>query len=289
MKPTSDHHSRFSQDAPTEFARYNLKLNIPARISQTCGFSSPVSPQRPNTREFLPSSVTTSSAKSPDNFFRGFSQDLNVERGNCNLRLKAPARSAPNSVFSSPAASPRRLNSGDLFPSSVAFQEFQDSLVGFDSKVPPAKTMHSPDQSPLRSPTVQSPRLTPKSPKRTVFQSQHQCFMERPEISAYPLPLPPGVILPSQSSTQSQSTPTHHVMEQPRVSSFKGQWIKGKRIGRGTFGTVYLATNRYASFWIFMMVVSWLSSALNISLYICMQRDWSFMRNEGSWSHSWWS
>lgn len=254
MKPTSDHHSRFSQDRNREFARYNLRLNIPAKSSITCGFSSPVSPQRLNTREFLPSSVATTSAKSPDNFFRGFSQDVNVERGNYNPRLKAPARSAPSSVYSSPAASPRRLNSGDLFPSSVAFQEFQDSLVGFDSKVSLAKTMHIPDQSPLRSPTAQSSLPTPKSPNRAVFQSHHRLLpessMERPEISAHPLPLPPGVTLPSQSSTQSQSqsTTTHHVTEQPRVSSFKGQWQKGKRIGRGTFGTVYLATNRYASF-----------------------------------------
>jgi hypothetical protein len=258
MKPTSDHHSRFSQDA-----LYNLRLNIPARSSLPFDFPSPVSPQRPkNTREFLPPSVTTSSAKSPDNYlFRGFSQDVNVERGNYNSRLKAPARSAPNSVFSSPAASPRRLNSGDLFPSSAAFQEFQDSL-GFASKVSPAKTMHSPDRSPRRSPTVSSPLLTPKSSKRTVFQS-HQSFMEWQEISAHPLPLPPGVTVPSQSSTQSQSTTTHHqgvtlpsqssmqpqsttthhVTEQLRASSFKGQWQKGKRIGRGTFGTVYLATN----------------------------------------------
>ena len=61
-----------------------------------------------------------------------------------------------------------------------------------------------------------------------------------------------AVEMTSNSSKQTKSeiegTQTiHHIAEQPHVSSFKGQWQKGRLIGRGTFGGVYLAMNRYAS------------------------------------------
>ncbi|XP_040996626.1 mitogen-activated protein kinase kinase kinase 5-like [Juglans microcarpa x Juglans regia] len=248
MKSSSNNHRRLSQDVHVELNNYNLRLNIPARSSLTSELSSSaVSLHRAST-DFFPSCSTTSSAKSSNNCCRGLLQELNDEGFNCNFRLKNPARSAPTSVLSSPTRSPRRLNSGDLFPSSVAFQEFQDTLVACTSKESPARAMHSPDQSPLRGPTVQSPQPTPKSPNRSLFPSLHKLMseshMEGLEISAHPLPLPPGAILPSQPSLQPQSTSINHFTEQLFTSSFKGQWQKGKLIGRGTFGSVFLATNR---------------------------------------------
>ncbi|XP_040999224.1 mitogen-activated protein kinase kinase kinase 5-like isoform X2 [Juglans microcarpa x Juglans regia] len=220
------------------------------RSCQTSVFSSPVvSPQRQNARELFPTCVTPSSLKFSNNYCRGFFQDLNDECVNGNFSLKVPARSAPTSVFSSPAGSPRRLSSRDLFPSSLAFQEYQHNHVGCYSNVQPTRTMPGPDQSPLHGPILQSSHPSHKSPNRTVFPSHHkfvsESYVERPEISAHPLPLPPGAVLSPQSSMQPQSTTTiQHVIEQPCVSSFTGQWIKGKLIGRGTFGSVYLATNR---------------------------------------------
>ncbi|XP_042961137.1 mitogen-activated protein kinase kinase kinase 5-like isoform X2 [Carya illinoinensis] len=248
MRSSINNQRRLSQDVHVERTNYDLRLNIPARSSLPKEFSSSaVSLQRAST-DFFFSCSPKSSAKSSNNYCRGLLQELNDDGFNCNFRQKVPARSAPNSVYSSPARSPQRLNSGDLFPSSVVFQEFQDSLVAGSSKESPAKSMHSPDQSPLRGPTVQSPQLTPKSPNRSLFHSSHKLMldshMELPEMSAHPLPLPPRAILPSQPSLQPQSTTMNHFTEQPCTSSFKGQWQKGKLIGRGTFGSVFLATNR---------------------------------------------
>lgn len=253
MKSSSNNHRRLTRDVHVEPSKDNLRLNIPARSSLTSEFcSSVVSPNRASSGFFFNCS-TTSSAKSSNNNCRGLLQELNDEGFDCNFRPKVPARSAPTSVFSSPAVSPRRLNSGDLFPSSFAIQEFQDSLIACSSKESPVKAMHGPDQSPLRGPLVQSPQLTPKSPNRSsLFPSPNKLMldshMERPEINAHPLPLPPRAILPSQPSLQSQSTTINHFTEQPCTSSFKGQWKKGKLIGRGTFGSVFLATNRYVNF-----------------------------------------
>uniref|UniRef100_A0A2N9HL25 mitogen-activated protein kinase kinase kinase n=1 Tax=Fagus sylvatica TaxID=28930 RepID=A0A2N9HL25_FAGSY len=255
IKPTSNCHRKFSQDMNVEYGKRNLRVKIPDRSGLTSDLVSPtVSPHlRPKSQEFFPPFVTTSSAKDSTNYHRGFSpQDLKVGGYNHNSKLNFLAKSAPSSGYSSPAVSPRRPDFRDFFPSSVAFQEFQERIVGCSSKVSPVKNMRSPDHSPLRSPTAQSPHATPKSPNRSAIASHHKFLseghMDWPEnnnhVSAHPLPLPPRAILPSQSSMQSQSTTTHHIAEQPHVSSFKGQWQKGKQIGRGTFGSVYYATNR---------------------------------------------
>ena len=238
---------KLSQDVNVGRGNRNLTVRIPVRSDSTNDVLSPaVSPHlRPKSQEFFPPYVTTSSAKSSTNYHKGFSpQDLNVEGYKRNSRQKVLVKSAPASGFSSPNVSPRKSDFGDLFPSILAFKKFQDGIVGSSSKVQPAKTMRSPDRSPLCSPTAQSPHLTPKSPKR----SAHMDWPESSNhVSAYPLPLPPRATLPSQSSPQSHLSTTHHIAEQPQVSSFKGQWQKGKLVGRGTFGSVYLATNRYAS------------------------------------------
>ncbi|KAL0017315.1 hypothetical protein SO802_004384 [Lithocarpus litseifolius] len=252
---TSNCPMKLCQDVNVGRGNRNLTVKIPVRSDSTNDVLSPVvSPHlRPKSQEFFPPYVTTSSAKSSTNYHKGFSpQDLNVGGYKCNSRQKVLVKSAPASGFSSPNVSPRKSDYGDLSPSILAFQKFQDGIVGSSSKVQPAKTMRSPDQSPLCSPTAQSPHLTPKSPKRSALASHHKLplegHMDWPEssnhASAYPLPLPPRATLPSQSSPQSHLSTTHHIAEQPHVSSFKGQWQKGRLIGRGTFGSVYLATNR---------------------------------------------
>lgn len=50
----------------------------------------------------------------------------------------------------------------------------------------------------------------------------------------HPLPLPP-----------SKPISRHTSLDKTEGQSVKGQWLKGKLLGRGTYGTVYEATNRY--------------------------------------------
>uniref|UniRef100_A0A5B7BNT4 mitogen-activated protein kinase kinase kinase n=1 Tax=Davidia involucrata TaxID=16924 RepID=A0A5B7BNT4_DAVIN len=200
--------------------------------------------------------VATKSSKSPTYRRRGFPQDLNIESVHHNFRLNVPARSAPTSGFSSPAVSPQRFSSVNIFHSSFAVsREFQvssalevsvDRLAGSSSQVSPARITCSADHSPLHSPTIQSPCRNTRSPNDFVLHSHHKSLPEnsttRPDgnshANVHPLPLPPGVSKPSHSTT------IRHIMEKPDISLMKGQWQKGKCIGSGTYGTVYVATNR---------------------------------------------
>ncbi|GFY93883.1 mitogen-activated protein kinase kinase kinase 5 [Actinidia rufa] len=58
------------------------------------------------------------------------------------------------------------------------------------------------------------------------------------QANVHPLPLPRGATSPSQPTSISQITAKPDLM--PIIS----QWQKGKLIGRGTFGSVYVASNR---------------------------------------------
>ncbi|XP_058100260.1 mitogen-activated protein kinase kinase kinase 5 isoform X3 [Magnolia sinica] len=57
-------------------------------------------------------------------------------------------------------------------------------------------------------------------------------------VTAHPLPLPPGATMPSSPAFVHQATETSE------VPSMINQWVKGKLIGSGTFGNVYIALNR---------------------------------------------
>ncbi|KAL3813594.1 hypothetical protein ACJIZ3_014862 [Penstemon smallii] len=152
---------------------------------------------------------------------------------------------------------------------------------GFHYQLPCEGTASSVDNSPLQSPRLSShvraaspPR--PASPLNSKISSETQ--MGRRESSAqatvHPLPLPPGATMsplslvtdfsgasmPSQTSPlsshpapklefsganiSSQAAPISPVARKPQVRPIKSQWQKGKLIGRGTFGSVYVASNR---------------------------------------------
>lgn len=64
-------------------------------------------------------------------------------------------------------------------------------------------------------------------------------------VEVHPLPLPLGANLPS---------PKVLITTEPESQPMKGQWQKGKLIGRGTFGSVYVATNRYVQFLVQVVV-----------------------------------
>lgn len=190
----------------------------------------------------------------PNNKGRGSPTHPSVERGNFNLTSKtSSSKSAPTSILPSPAVSPRRSYTGDLFVSGLTRHEHQESPSNNSPKVPTLKTAHSSQPSPLHSPTTRSSASNSRSPNDMPFPLHHKLqkdsSIDRSEnhghVNAHPLPLPPPLIACSQSSPQSHSSNVHHVIEKPFISSMKCQWQKGKLIGRGTFGSVYLATNRY--------------------------------------------
>ncbi|AES73243.1 putative mitogen-activated protein kinase kinase kinase STE-STE11 family [Medicago truncatula] len=172
---------------------------------------------------------------------RKHSHDNDCE-GISNSKLQFAAKSAPNSIFSSPVTSPRRLSSVDLLdPSIILPQDFNDMF-----RVLPAKTAHSPDLSPRRS----FGNHSPANHHRHTIQGgsqQHSKFCTRvwPEnnhLDAHPLPLPPRASpQPQQSPAHQSSVTMNHSTE--NIHSMKGHWQKGKLIGRGSFGSVYHATN----------------------------------------------
>lgn len=193
-----------------------------------------------------------------------FSQDLNHETCPYNLRVNIPARSAPTSGFSSPTPSPPRFSSGEFLPSSNAtFLDFQspgfDSFQGYSSQMSPVRTPRTPDYSPFHSPTNRSPCLSPKNPTAVSFSLHPQLLsggsVTWPEknghVTVHPLPLPPTALMPLElpqhlkAPRPSESPISHQTMEIAHVPSMKSQWQKGKLIGRGTFGSVFVATNRY--------------------------------------------
>ncbi|XP_024167721.1 mitogen-activated protein kinase kinase kinase 5 isoform X1 [Rosa chinensis] len=208
---------------------FHLGLNVQSRTTRSAPqtvFSSshhPVSPQRSNTVDFLPCQSHVAGNYYNRGMGMAVSPEANFERETYNL-----SRSAPTSVLSSPAVSPRRSTTGDPFPFFMTHQDqFQDGAT-FPSFLSPNKPTLSPTHSPLHSPTPRSPRFSPNA-------SNYESSL----ANAHPLPLPPGAAVPAQPPSI-----TMHQNNLGTVSSMKGQWQKGKLIGRGTFGSVYLATNR---------------------------------------------
>uniref|UniRef100_A0A5B7B4K5 mitogen-activated protein kinase kinase kinase n=1 Tax=Davidia involucrata TaxID=16924 RepID=A0A5B7B4K5_DAVIN len=172
-----------------------------------------------------------------------------------NYRLNVPI-SAPTSPFSSPTLSPKR-STRDIFVShytspqvfqvwSAPEMPYSDTTLclGFPQQMSSEKTAFSFDNSPLHSPIVSPCPNTrsssgPASPLHNKLSletatSWHEC---NAQASVHPLPLPPGAAMPSQQALVSQVT------AKPESIAMKCQWQKGKLIGRGTFGSVYVATN----------------------------------------------
>ncbi|KAK9054346.1 hypothetical protein SSX86_025424 [Deinandra increscens subsp. villosa] len=104
----------------------------------------------------------------------------------------------------------------------------------------PTTTFTSPTLSPKRFSTVdifdsasagtREFHQLPPSEVSTRRSQLHSPPLQSP--TAHPLPLPP-----SRPVSRRQS------LDQPDGRSVKRQWLKGKLLGRGTFGTVYEATN----------------------------------------------
>ncbi|KAL3351586.1 hypothetical protein AABB24_019922 [Solanum stoloniferum] len=179
---------------------------------------------------------------------RRFSQDKNSEGVEENFRLNVPARSAPGSGFTCPNLSPKGYSTVDLFhptfhqgssPSATS----SDRWVGYSAQLLTARVTQSADHSPLSSPTRQNPVNKTWNHQNVVVHSHHKSLPESPVDwpegnNVHPLPLPPGV------SQQPQLPTTQNNTDKPDIPYVKGQWQKGKLLGRGTYGSVYEATNR---------------------------------------------
>ncbi|KAH9692688.1 mitogen-activated protein kinase kinase kinase 5 [Citrus sinensis] len=254
----SHFHKGDSQVLNIESVKNDLRPSVPVRSTPTSLSSShAVSPQRSN----LENPTPLHNPKSISTRRRGFSHDLNIECANYSSRADIIPKSAPTSVFSSPAVSPQSSKTGNVFSSFWAPKEIQDwstaevpdlgRFVGCTSPVSPVKrNVYSADHSPLPSPPRQSSQSNLRSPGKVYFPLRHKSLPQNSKellesnnhLNAHPLPLPPGALSPPKSSVTSAVMP--HIMEKPSASPKKSQWQKGKLIGRGTFGSVYIGTNR---------------------------------------------
>lgn len=77
----------------------------------------------------------------------------------------------------------------------------------------------------------------------------------------HPLPLPPGS--PTSSSSLPNNTRPNGLIESSTTN--RGSWKRGKLLGRGTFGHVYLGFNRYWLFFIFFYGNVYLLSIFRVS------------------------
>jgi mitogen-activated protein kinase kinase kinase 3 len=121
----------------------------------------------------------------------------------------------------------------------------------------PAKTARSPDLSPHHSSGNHSPNHRDTNQGGSYsHQSKYGTRVEHENnhVDAYPLPLPPGASLqPQQSPAQRQTNVSlHHTTE--NFHSMRGQWQKGRLIGQGSLGSVYMATNMYIEIFLFIEV-----------------------------------
>ncbi|XVF61125.1 hypothetical protein PTKIN_Ptkin08bG0103900 [Pterospermum kingtungense] len=181
-----------------------------------------------------------------------------VNRWECSqdeLRVDVPIRSAPTSPFSSPVISPHRMSTGDMFPHYIVpkgkqvWSAPEMPTLDLSGLPPPAfydYTAFSTDSTPLHSPPNRSPRRNNRSqsgPSSPIHQKLSlEISSSRPDsngpIYVHPLPLPPGAAMASTSASVTQGTTKSEPLP------MNCQWQKGKLIGRGTFGSVYVASNR---------------------------------------------
>lgn len=191
--------------------------------------------------------------------------------------VNIPTMSAPTSPYMSPVPSPQRKSTGQdlpffyLPPKSNQAWSAPDMPLDTSGLPPPAFydiTAFSTDNSPIHSPQPRSPRRQIRSPQPSRPSSPLHSILSvdslapprdsvssplhprlstdvtngrRDSCNVHPLPLPPGAACPSSSAASLTSPQAPLKLDSFPINS---QWKKGKLIGRGTFGSVYVASNR---------------------------------------------
>ncbi|CAN0864244.1 Mitogen-activated protein kinase kinase kinase 5 [Linum grandiflorum] len=186
---------------------------------------------------------------------RALALDLN------NFGLNNGVRNYSNSPYASPEISPQRLMY--VFATSPYQSQIPNGIQAWSAPEmptldipglpPPAFfdfTAHTSDSSssPLHNPMA---NRSPPSPvtARTSFEILPPARRDNNSsgnVEVHKLPLPPGanLISPTSLSTPPLIPPVVAAKQEPVSVPMKSQWQKGKLIGRGTFGSVYVATNR---------------------------------------------
>ncbi|MED6214298.1 hypothetical protein PIB30_101705 [Stylosanthes scabra] len=197
---------------------------------------------------------------------------------NNSLRMSlSTSRSAPCSPFESPALSPQNKRSDDFVPyhytppkqmnhfwsapDIMATSSSSDHFGGggfFDFSPMGGIDATTSNNSPHHSPTgILTPRhgnsRSPTRPSSPIQggsrlsldnfkpQARRDVILGPINNNVHPLPLPPpssALTSPTAAYAQSQGGRNNE------SCSMQSQWQKGKLIGRGTFGSVYVATNR---------------------------------------------
>ncbi|KAJ0097336.1 hypothetical protein Patl1_28758 [Pistacia atlantica] len=178
-------------------------------------------------------------------------QDLNrIDSSKENfMHYIIPAKSAPSSPFASPVLSPQKMSINQMFKNyynvphgNKVWSAPEMPRLDIPGLPPPAYfdfTAFSADNSPFQSPRSRSPCRNPISPTGPSSPMHSKLSRESTShVEVHPLPLPPGPPIASPS------TSNPHIPAKPEPLPMNNQWKKGKLIGRGTFGSVYVASNR---------------------------------------------
>lgn len=170
-----------------------------------------------------------------------------------NYKLNVP-NSIPYSSFSSPSLSPGK-NASDTFTSyhlsPSAFHNWSaPELPSSDMTLGHGfpyhlyeKTTSNADNSPLHHQKMNfgHSAISPHGAVSPLHRLSTDASTTRRDSSnqtnVHPLPLPPT------ASTASQPVPSPNVAAKPEKG--KSHWNKGKLIGRGTFGSVYVGSDRF--------------------------------------------
>ncbi|GMJ07975.1 mitogen-activated protein kinase kinase kinase 5 [Hibiscus trionum] len=169
-----------------------------------------------------------------------------------------PISGHQTSQYASPVATPPRMSAAEMFPHYMVPTSNQvwsaPEMNALDVAVLAPRTFHdynafTSDNTPLHSPPNRSPTRRNRSLSGPPSPIHPRLSLENIDISSlrhesngpisvHPLPLPPGAGLASPPASMPQ------VANKPESLPMNSRWQKGKLIGRGTFGSVYVASNR---------------------------------------------
>ncbi|XP_020086999.1 mitogen-activated protein kinase kinase kinase 5-like isoform X2 [Ananas comosus] len=179
------------------------------------------------------------------NHHRKLFQDMDTTETE-DFKLNIPAKSAPTSGLASPVRSPRRSSNGLNIWSAPAIPSMDSTTTTLSCQTSPERIFSNSGRSARYSPTTKntiwrsSDSSAPPSPVHSKMFPDNSVLRHDSNGSAnvHPLPLPPGAAVPLHSPA------AHRSALKAEASPMTGQWQKGKLIGSGTFGNVYVATNR---------------------------------------------
>lgn len=155
------------------------------------------------------------------------------------------AISAPTSPYSSPTRYvPNIFESSNNHPKVHVWSA--PEMPAWEITSLPDKAAYTYYDSPLQSPNL-SPPNNAMNQSMTALSVHDKLPTEIPTIrrenNVHPLPLPPGTPPPGATVT-TMPVPVSHVARKQEPIPISSHWCKGKLLGRGTFGSVYCASNR---------------------------------------------